>query len=81
MCVAQADHQRPISKSPLGTMVCEPSHKCHSRAMDIDDSFLACHPPSEKVKGSFNRMVAGAEGGMVVVEREAALEEMVSRGI
>ena len=49
--------------------------------MDIDDSFLVCHPPGEKVKGSFNRMVAGAEGGMVVVEREAALEEMVSRGI
>jgi hypothetical protein len=49
--------------------------------MDIDDGFLACHPPGEKVKGSFNRMVAGAEGGMVVVEREAALEEMVSRGI
>jgi len=49
--------------------------------LDIDDVFLACHPPGEKVKGSFNRMVAGAEGGVVVVEREAALEEVVSRSI
>ena len=50
--------------------------------LDIDDVFLACHPPGEKVKGSFNRMVAGAEGGVVVVERELALEEvLVSRGI